>query len=81
MAKEGPVVRATATGAVAGAAAAVTVALLLVVLARRLAPKLMPTMMRRMMAEGGCSEQMRACMERCGCLRSGEGTAGKPATD
>ena len=62
--------RSVAAGAIGGIVAVAVAAILAAVLLRRIGPRLMPRMMKRMMSEGGCSEQMRACMEKCGCGRS-----------
>ena len=72
MNQSGLVVRATLAGAVGGAIATAVLAVLGVALVARFVPKMMPRMMGRMMAEGGHAEQMRACMERFGCLHPDE---------
>ncbi len=72
-----PVLRATIAGGIAGAVAAASLAVLSAALLMRLASRHFPAMMARMMSgEGGCSQQMRACMERCGC-----GPGGKEAAE
>lgn len=60
-------------GAIGGAIAVAVLAVLGMLLIRRLGPKMMPRMMKRMMRDGECSEEMRACMERCGCGDPAEG--------
>ncbi len=68
-----PVLRATIAGGIAGAVTAASLAVLSAALLMRLASRHLPSMMERMMSgEGGCSEQMRACMERCGCRPGGK---------
>jgi hypothetical protein len=58
--------RSVAAGAVGGFVAFAMLAILAALLMRRFMPAMMPRMMKRMMADGG-SEEMRACMEKCGC--------------
>jgi len=69
----GSIKRSVLAGAIGGIMAVAVVAILAAVLFRRVGPCLMPRMMRgmmeRMMADGSCSEEMRACMEKCGCGR------------
>ena len=62
----GSVVRAAVAGGMAGAIAALAMMALSIAVVVRLASRHLPAMMARMMREGGCSEQMRACMEMCG---------------
>ncbi len=65
--------RSFVAGAMGGFVAFGVLAVLAAVMMRRLMPAMMPRMMERMMSEGGCcSDEMRPCMERCGCGRSGE---------
>jgi len=66
----GSVKRSVAAGAIGGIVAVAVIAILGTLLLRRVGPRMMPRMMERMMSEGGCSEEMRACMEKCGCGRS-----------
>lgn len=61
--------RSVAAGAIGGIVAVAVIAILGAFLLRRVGPRLMPRMMERMMSEGCCSEEMRACMEKCGCGR------------
>ena len=64
-------------GAIGGAMAVVVMAVLAAVLMRRLGPRIMPRMMKRMMS--GCgSEEMRACMEACGCGKASRNGADGP---
>jgi hypothetical protein len=65
----GSIKRSVLAGAIGGIVAVAVVAILAAILFRRIGPSLMPRMMKRMMSEGGCSEEMRACMEKCGCGR------------
>ncbi len=74
MKESSPVFGATVAGGIAGAVAAVSLAVLSAALVARLASRHFPAMMARMMGEGGCSAQMCACMERCGC-GAGDGAA------
>lgn len=53
--------RSVVAGAIGGIVAVAVIAILGALLLRRVGP--------RMMSEGGCSEEMRACMEKCGCGR------------
>jgi hypothetical protein len=53
--------RSVVAGAIGGIVAVAVIAILGALLLRRVGP--------RMMSEGGCSEAMRACMEKCGCGR------------
>ena len=53
--------RSVVAGAIGGIVAVAVIAILGALLLRRGGP--------RMMSEGGCSEEMRACMEKCGCGR------------
>lgn len=72
--KEGPAGRSVVAGAVGGVVAVVALAAIAALLLRRMGPRLMPRMMERM--SGCCSEEMRACLDKCGCGRpaSAEGT-------
>jgi hypothetical protein len=55
---------------VAGAIGGFVAFALLAVFAGVVLSRFMPAVMKRMMA-GGCSEEMRACMDRCGCGEAG----------
>ena len=57
---------------VAGAMGGVVAVALLAVLGAALMRRFMPRMMARMMAGGACSDEMRACMEHCGCSKPAE---------
>jgi hypothetical protein len=61
--------RSFVAGAAGGVIAVVALTAIAALLLRRFGPRLMPAMMERMMTDGRCSEQMRACMERCGCAQ------------
>ncbi len=61
-------VRVAVFGGMAGAAVALGMTVLGVAVVVRMASRRIPRMMGAMMSEGGCAEQMRACMEYCGCL-------------
>jgi hypothetical protein len=63
--------RSVVAGAMGGVFAFAVLAVVAAVLMRRLMPAMMPRMMKRMMADGGCSDEMRACMEKCGRLPDG----------
>jgi hypothetical protein len=65
--------RSVVAGAIGGALALVVLAAVAALLMRRVGPRMMPLMMERMMKGGARSEEMAACMERCGC--------GRPASD
>ena len=60
--------RSVVAGAIGGIVAVAVIAILGALLLRRVGP--------RMMSEGGCSEEMRACMEKCGCGKSEERETG-----
>ncbi len=65
--------RSFVAGVLGGFIAVGVLTVLAAVLVRRFMPAMMPRMMKRMMGEGGCcSEEMRACMERCRCGRPRE---------
>jgi hypothetical protein len=55
--------RSVIAGAVGGAIAVVALAAIAACLVRRAGPR----MMERMMSGGCCSDEMRACMAKCGC--------------
>jgi hypothetical protein len=61
--------RSVAAGAIGGVVAIVALAAIAALLLRFLGPRLMPRMMERMMSGECCPEEMRACMEKCGCGR------------
>lgn len=69
--KEGSAGRSVVAGAVGGVVAVVALAAIAAIAAlllRRMGPRLMPRLMPRM-SGGCCSEEMRACMDKCGCGR------------
>jgi hypothetical protein len=66
--KEGSAGRSVVAGAVGGVVAVVALAAIAALLLRRVGPRLMRRMMERM-SGGCCSEEMRACMDKCGCGR------------
>jgi hypothetical protein len=67
--EKGPGGRSFVAGAFGGVVAVVAMAVLAAMLMRRLGPRIVPRMMERMRA---CcdSEEMRACMEKCGCAKA-----------
>ncbi len=77
MAETGSVRQAALAGGLAGVVAALATAVLIAAVAARVVPKVMPRMMQRMMSDGGGSEAMRACMERCGCIPPSGDSAGE----
>ena len=58
--------RSVLAGATGGFVAFVLMAFLAAMLMRRAMPAMMPRMMKKMMEGGCCSDEMRACMEKCG---------------
>ena len=72
--------RSFVAGAFGGVIAVAVLAVLAGVLMRRLGPRMMPRMMERMMARCG-SEEMRACMEKCGCGKAAVGGGVDGATE
>jgi hypothetical protein len=66
--------RSMTAGVIGGAIAVTVLAVLGMLLMRRMAPSMMRGMMSRMMADGDMPEEMRACMERCGCGEAERGT-------
>jgi hypothetical protein len=70
--------RSVAAGAIGGVIAIMALAAIAALLLRCLGPRLMPRMMERMMSGGCCSEEMRACMEKCGCGRPAEAAEADP---
>jgi hypothetical protein len=71
--------RPVVAGAIGGLIAVVALAAIAALLLRFLGPRLMPRMMESMMSGDGCPEEMRACMERCGCGRPAKAAEGDPA--
>jgi hypothetical protein len=64
--------RSVAAGAIGGVIAIMALAAIAALLLRCLGPRLMHGCMERMMSGDGCPEEMRACMEKCGCGRPAE---------
>jgi hypothetical protein len=64
--------RAIVAGALGGAAAVVVIGVLVAAAFRRMGPRMMPRMMGRMMRDCEGSPEMRACMEKCGCVQRSE---------
>ena len=70
--------RPVVAGAIGGLIAVVALAAIAALLLRFLGPRLMHGCMERMMSGDGCPEEMRACMEKCGCGRPAQAAEADP---
>jgi hypothetical protein len=59
-------------GCLGGIVGVALVAILAAMLFRRMGPRMMPRIMSRMMRDCECSPEMKACMEKCGCVPAAE---------